>query len=259
MIGLLRKDFYLIRSKLFLFIGLTLFLTVFETWILIKFADLQIIGIETNTLAPVINFCIFLVIFIVFASCEGLKGILILTDQGKRSKYYLMTTPLGIKGCIASKYYESVIISLCGFIYLKLFELVCSAITGILIDHTMLFAGMIFVSLFLGSLSIPFYVRFGQNGVHVKTAIIQIIALIVLVYGLFGDISAFIGKENLASRIQKLMYSSDNNAILSWITGADYPLLVFIALMPHLILVLFYFSYRISCILYRKGAQANEV
>ena len=263
MIGILRKDFYLVRTQLWIFLGSAFFFTVGMT-LSIKIgmafpSDFQILG---DSIAPsqnwFANFCTALVAFMVFLGCEALKGNLLLADQNRKSRHYLMATPLSIKGCVAAKYYECAIVSLFGFLYLTIFELVTVALTGQVADHSLMFTCLVFLGLFLSALAIPFYVLLGRNGMHVKTALILLLLFLVFLYGLFGDISPFLGKETFADRMQKAVLSSDNDAILSWILGVDYPKLLLLTLAPHLILLLYYVSYRITCMLYRRGVELGE-
>ena len=155
MIGILRKDFYLVRTQLWIFLG-TVFLFTVGMTLSIKTgvtspSDFQILG---DSIAPsqnwFANFCTALVAFMVFLGCEALKGNLLLADQNKRSRHYLMASPLSIKGCVAAKYYECAIVSLFGFLYLTIFELVTVALTRQLADHSLMFTCLVFLGLFLG-------------------------------------------------------------------------------------------------------------
>ena len=257
MIGLFRKDFYLARSQIILFTVMILLLTLLETVLIVSFSTepLSPSGIQSS----ITNLCTFLIFLVVFLGGEGLKGNLLLADRNKRSKRFLIATPLCVKGCVASKYYEGIIVPLVGFIYLEVFQLTCGALTRNLIDHSLLFICMVFVSLFLGSLSIPFYVRFGQKGVHIKTAILLTILFVILVYGLFGDISMFIGNDPMDQFFNVIIYFSDTKTLFSRLSGPDDPRIVWLVVTPILILVMYYVSYRISCMLYRKGAEADEL
>ena len=257
MIGLFRNDFYLVRSQIILFTVMILLMTFLQTVLMVSFSTEPVSpsGIPSS----ITNLCTFLIFIVVFFGGEGLKGNLLLADRNKRSKHFLMATPLCVKGCVASKYYEGIIIPIVGFIYLEVFQLTCGALTGNLIDHSLLFVCMIFVSLFFGSLSIPFYVRFGQKGVHIKTAILLSIVFLLFVYGLFGDISMFIGNDPMERFMNVIVYFSDTKTLFSRLSGADDPRILWLVVTPILILVMYYVSYRISCILYRKGAEADEI
>lgn len=257
MIGLFRKDFFLVRSQIILYTVMILLMTVLETVLIVSFSTEPVppSGIQSS----ITNLCTFLIFIVVFFGGEGLKGNLLLADRNKRSKHFLMATPLCAKGCVASKYYEGIIVPIVGFIYLEVFQLTCGALTGNLIDHSLLFVCMIFVSLFFGSLSIPFYVRFGQKGVHIKTAILLSIVFLLFVYGLFGDISMFIGNDPMERFMNVIVYFSDTKTLFSRLSGADDPRILWLVVTPILILVMYYVSYRISCMLYRKGAEADEI
>lgn len=257
MIGLFRKDFYLVRSQIILFTVMILLMTFLQTVLMVSFSTEPVSpsGIPSS----ITNLCTFLIFIVVFFGGEGLKGNLLLADHSKKSKHFLMATPLCVKGCVASKYYEGIIIPIVGFIYLEVFQLTCGAFTGNLIDHSLLFVCMVFVSLFFGSLSIPFYIRFGQKGTHIKTAILLTILFVILVYGLFGDISMFIGNDPMDQFFNVIIYFSDTKTLFSRFSGPDDPRILWLVVTPILILVMYYVSYRISCMLYRKGAEADEL
>ena len=55
-----------------------------------------------------------------------------------------------------------------------------------------------------------------------------------------------------------MMENTDNASILAWILGAAYPVLICVLLAPHLMILLIYVSFRISCALFRKGAMTYE-
>jgi len=259
MIGILRKDFYLVRAQLWIFLGSAFLFTIVMILGIVSSFDFQIPG---EAIAPsqnwFANFCKATVAFTVFLGCEGLKGNLLLADQSRKSGHYLMATPLSIKGCVAAKYYECAIVSLSGFLYLTIFELVTVALTGQLADHSLLFMCLLFIGLFLSALATPFYILLRRNGVHVKTALILLLLFLALLYGLFGDLTPFLGKETFADRMTKAILSSDNEAFLFWILGVDYPKLLLLTLAPHLILLLYYASYRVSCGLFRKGVELGK-
>ena len=255
MFGIFRKDFYLERVRLWPCLAIPPLYSLFSIFIIMKFYDPES---PTNGLIPFPVFCNSFIFFTVFCACEGIKQILLLADQNRKSRHYFMTTPLCVKGCVAAKYYECAIVSLCGFLYLMLYELVIVALTGQVMNHSLLFMCLLFIGLFLSALGIPFYILLGRNGMHVKTALILLLLFLALLYGLFGDITPFLGKETFADRMQKALLSSDNEAFLSRILGVDYPKLLLLTLAPPLVLLLYYISYRISCIRFRKGVERDD-
>lgn len=252
MIGLIRKDFYLNRKIIFIFLAMCLAYAA-----IMAFAA---IFIRTQGVESPINVQFFSIIntAMFFLCAMSVQGIMVQSDLGKRTRYYFCASPAGIKGFIASKYYESFLIGFLAFLYCELYDLMLSVIYGKLLNNSLLHVALLFMVMTLQSITLPFIVGFGKHGQHIKTAILLILFICCAIYGLFGDISPFMKEDGLIITFRNAMENADTESILTWILGAAYPVLICVLLAPHLMILLIYVSFRISCALFRRGAMTYE-
>lgn len=252
MIGLIRKDFYLIRKTMIAFLAMGLAyaaLMAIAAMIFRNPGDESPINIQLFSMTNTMLF---------FLCTTSVQSIMVQSDLGKKTRYYFCASPAGIKGFIASKYYESFLIGFLVFLYCELYDLMLSVIYGVLLNNSLLHVALLFMVMALQSINLPFYVGFGKHGPHIKTAIILILFICGVIYGLFGDISPLMKEGGVISMLQSMM-KADNASILAWILDAAYPVLICVLLLPHLMILLIYVSYRISCALFRRGAMTYEV
>ena len=107
-------------------------------------------------------------------------------------------------------------------------------------------SGLIFfgISLILNSFDYPFYFRFGsENGSRIKAASILFVIILVLIYGLFGDVSFLFG-DSSAQDLYNFMKSPPIK-LMTW-------------LIPTISVALFVISYIVSLSLCRKGIERSE-
>ena len=108
--------------------------------------------------------------------------------------------------------------------------------------------------------SLPFVIRYGsKRGVNIKVAVILIIALCIGIYALFGDISYFMKGEGFVNQIQEAVMNINGNEVADKLLKQDASKLLIASLIPHIIVGLYYLSYRISCKLYLKGTEEYDV
>lgn len=253
MIGLIRKDFYLNQKTFLPWMGMILgysVLAILGSTFMISFD-----APNAETTAIFISLVVTLFSFL----CAGsMQAFLIQTDQGKKSKYYFCSSPVGVGGIVASKYYECFLVAFGAYLYCEIFDMILSVITGILIQKSLVHVLLVFLLMVLQSLALPFFIRFGNHGAHIKTAILLLVFGIAIIYGLFGDISFFMQGEGFVARVRELMAHADNDSVMAFILGVDYPKLVLMLLLPHLAMGGIYLSYRISCTVFRKGVNSYE-
>ena len=144
------------------------------------------------------------------------------------------------------------------FLYCEIYDLILSLIYGTVVNSSLIHVALLFMLMSINSITLPFMIGFGKHGQHIKTAIILFFVVCAAVYGLFGDISFFMKKDGVITVLRSVMENADDESIMAWILGAAYPLLIFVLLLPHLIILLIYVSYRISCALFRRGATTYE-
>ena len=250
MIGLIRKDFYLNRKNVIAFLAMSLGYSIM----------MIVAGFFMRTMVTPINVQFFSMIntLLFFICSMGIQGIMAGTDMGKKTRYYFCASPTCIKGFVASKYYECFLIGFLLFLYCEVFDLILSAIYGTLVNSSLIHVALLFMLMAINSITLPFMIGFGKHGQHIKTAIILFLVVCAAVYGLFGDISYLMKENGVIVLFRHMMENADNESIMAWVLGAAYPLLIFVFLLPHLLILLIYVSYRISCALFRRGATTYE-
>lgn len=250
MIGLIRKDFYLNRKTIFAFSAMAVSYVIM----------MSIAGFLLRSVVTPINAQFFSMIntLLFFLCALSVQGIMATTDMGKKTRYFFCASPTGIKGFVASKYYECFLIGFIVFLYCEVYDLILSAIYGTLVNSSLIHVALLFMMMTIQSITLPFSIGLGKHGQHVKTAILLFLFVCGAVYGLFGDISAFMKEDGITSMFQNVMERADTESIMAWLLGAAYPVLVLVLLLPHLLLLLIYVSYRISCALFRRGAMTYE-
>ena len=232
---------------------LTVIFTVWVFWQASVRHDTTLIDVFSDLhAAPLGSVLIALGFYLVF-------GMLLQTmftgDESKKISSFAASVPGGYRKFVYTKYVYAFMV--CGIYFLSMFWadqllLTVSYMTtgieqGSLFSFAMI---MFFVQIFLLALDIPSVIRFGTIiGVKVKFAALGVLLLIGFIWLLFGPLpesaDAFFGA--IGSFLEKLR------------TGeyAEGMMLV-ICLLPPVSLLLYYFSYRLSCRVYLKGAENYE-
>lgn len=166
-------------------------------------------------------------------------------DEKPAAMAFLISTPMGAKHHIQSKYISILLINLAVLFCCFLTDTVAVVIA----DDVAVSLGSVLLIIFSGNMiieafSVPFLVRFGSNhGVGVKGATLGVICAIVGLYVLFGDISMFMEDDFLESLAR---FFTQGNIVLM------------LGLFPFVSMGLYYLSYRISLLLFRKGAESYD-
>lgn len=159
-------------------------------------------------------------------------------DEKPAARCFLISTPAGAKGHIASKYLMLLFVNLGILVCCFLTDLGAVALTG---DKDLMTGGMLIVlvggNLLMEAISLPFIVYFGSKyGMNAKGTALGLLLLLGLVYVLFGDISHFL-REDFLEALGKLL---DRELRLA---------------MPFVGGLAFWLSYRLSTALFRKGSE----
>ena len=250
MIGLIRKDFYLNRKTILIF-GVTA----------LAYAVMMIIaGFFMRSMESPINVSYFSMIntLLFFMCALGVQSIMAQTDMGKKTRYYFCASPACIRGFVAGKFYESFLIGFITFLYCEVYDLILSMVFGTVVNTSLIHVAILFFVMVIQSINLPLFIGFGRHGEHLKTVIILVFFICAAIYGLFGDISFFMKEDGVIALFRNMMEHADNESLMAWILGAAYPVMIFLFLLPHLLILLIYLSYRISCALFRRGAMSYE-
>ncbi|MBQ3692346.1 MAG: ABC-2 transporter permease [Clostridia bacterium] len=236
MYGLLYKEFILNRKIL---LGTAAAALIFTVVLFIlseeKVDDLSEIFI-------MINMFITIIIFLVVGMLQ--QG-LFESDERKLWQFYITSTPDGVKNQIRAKYVFSFLLSMVTVLYCILVNLIFGAVNNIAVSVPIT---IIFLTqLLFRSIEFPFLVRFGSKyGNTFRSVIITVIVFAGMVYFLFGDLSIFGSYEDFTNFLMNHIFSQ--NGFTTGFTDILY-------LLPALIYILYYLSYKISCKLYLKGGE----
>lgn len=182
-------------------------------------------------------------LYLVFIyAADSIESSLFGIDETRGWMSFITSTAKGARGQIKAKYLGTLMLS--SFVthwcyFTDIFASVINDKAGGMLSMTVI--TMFFVQLTFKAVEIPFVVYFGEkNGNNVKVGILLILIFAVGIYFLFGDLSLFGSMDDFMKWLTEL------------ITGEG--MLKISAVVPYISIALYYFSYRISCRLYTKGA-----
>ena len=254
--GIIKKDLYLERKNIFLCLGVYSFMAIIAIAAVI-FAKNNLVfakefGLDTNNISMCLAMIVFLMVFFLQSKVCGI-------DERRKWSYFGTSTPITEKGLVASRYTLMFMIAFTGFVICFCFDILISLVTGIHTGNTIVFMMLLFVNIFYEALELPFVIRYGSGrGTNVKVSVLLTVFFFVILYALFGDIS---GKVEFFKQLK------DNPDIAKYINGEAItarllnmaaPKLLMATLLPHIIVLLYYLSYRISCKLYLKGTEEYD-
>ena len=228
MSGLMYKNLILFRMEL-------VFILILQAMI----SATVLLTACTGMSSPEGTLLLYLCMFLILAFIES--G-LFAPDEGSATRSFLIAAPTTAKGHIQSKYYFILLLNLGVLICCFLTDTIAFAVSAD--ENTMtgvMLVLLISISLIMDSFSLPFIVCFGaEHGLSVKGTVLGALALLILLYVLFGDISYFLSNDFMTA-LEKLF---DNENVL-----------LTLSLLPYTAFGLFYGSCKLSCILYRKGTE----
>lgn len=183
--------------------------------------------------------------FLVFLFSGLLEQQMFSPDEKRTVSSFIISAPGGAKGHIQSKYFTILIINLLILNLCFMTDAAACAVSGTTVYSIGALCMLFFCINLIGSaFSTPFYIRFGSIlGNGIKYGALGVVILILGIYGLFGDISFLFGDDPLAAVTE---FFSSGNAIL------------ILSLIPTVSVLIFYASYSISLVMYRKGAENYE-
>lgn len=233
--GLLYKNFLLYRTGI-IFIGC--FQAVASAMILIMTAANFYTDEERTGFSLELYFLVFLLSSLI-------EQQMFTPDEKRTVSSFIISAPGGARGHIQSKYYTILIINLLILNCCFMTDAAACAISGTTVYSIGALCMLFFcINLFFSAFSTPFYIRFGSLlGNGIKYGTLGVVVLIIGVYALFGDISFLFGNDPLAAIAEFL---SSGNALL------------ILSLIPAVSVLLYYVSYRLSLVMYRKGAENYE-
>lgn len=242
--GLLYKNFMTCRLNL-LGLGFML-LTVGLFSIPLAYMDVSNVKLGiTEPSTSLIAACMVMLFLMTFFLVMTLSAELFAADEKATTCNFLFSTPQSGKGLLQSKYYFVLLMDLGVLFGCFIIDTILMIVMGEYAVSTLAICVILFsVTLTLMAIRIPFYVRFGAKmGPEVQGLFVYAFICLIVVYALFGNISFFF-EENILEALIAYLQSGKVVFVLS--------------LLPYVAILLYYLSYRISLLLYRKGVESYE-
>ena len=227
--GLLYKEFFLLRGGL-------IFGVMFQTILSGVCISFPLIGFDTKMIILLTSVCYYLSFLILALVNQELFT----HDERRLWSAFVSSTPQAASGQVACKYYMILIENLVLLFFCYLTDVIVLCVADDVMVSAITVGLFIFcLRILIHAVEIPFIIRFGSNvGVAVKSVLLAFLVLILLCYGLFGDISFLFGDDPIA-------------AVYKFVTGGK---VVWIAaLIPYVAAGAYYLSYCISVRWYKEA------
>lgn len=178
----------------------------------------------------------------IFVLTGALENELLLSDETTGYQQFVLSSPMGGKGQVLSKYYTCLLISLLGAFWCILLTEISDMVTGtengLLLPVIVLF----YLQIFLRAVELPFLFGLGARyGNYVKMCVGMVLLFSVMNHAMYGKNFRMQTFDSLMEYISGFsMEQLADGALLAW------------GLMLVGSLVLFYVSYHVSCLWYRR-------
>lgn len=239
--GLALKDIYVGKKDLILYSSIILLLSIIFLipWSVEAIDYASILLPVGKYLSIVIGFC-----------CLGaIQQGFMAADEAGGFRNYMCTTPLLSHGVVRERYVMNMFSGLILNAWYYFAVHLQIAMTGQNCGEDILVFALFYFQLFMLSLEMPFYFRFGvQYGNYYKTGIVCVFLFLLLAFGLYGDIGNGNSPDSLLERF------------ITWVAGLDTMQLqkggfALVAFAPWFSMLCYYVSYRVSCKLYEQSYQ----
>lgn len=172
-------------------------------------------------------------------------------DENKKWAGFITASPLRGDGQIGAKYWFTLLLSLVVFEVCRLFANISIAVYGMSINLSPFFLILFYLQLLLRAFEYPFLVRFGsKSGGTYKGILFLIVVMIVIIYFLFGDLSAFGSLNDMTDWLFRCLMMEDAVSPKGIMTAQ--------AVLPYGSVILYYLSYRLSCKFYQMGVETYD-
>lgn len=256
--GLIYKDFYLIRNKIF--VSVFALVSMYAMMYIVAFLLRDVVNINAYAAAAITD--INIIYFIGFYNCNYI----IRADAGKLWNYYGISLPEGIRGLVSAKYMAVFIMYFIAFTMCVINDIICGLVFGKSVDMSMLFLAETFFLILIDEVEMPLAFRFGTDKASViRVLLTVVIVFVIAVYLLFGNIEWLMAEDGLVNVFPKVISQMGENSdvmtdeakkLIEKITFLNY---IEAAVVMHLIVLGYYISYRISCKVFRKGCLRDDI
>jgi hypothetical protein len=245
MIGLIYKDLCVMKKSLIfnfvILFGVSLFL--FVPWSRLT-NELNIDAqFAYGTAFARVPFLVYLFLFITISSVQEN---LFSHDETRGYSAFVSASPLTARGQVLSKYYEMALLSFALLVWGYLCDRIASLVNGVSGTAMGIYITFFFCQIALRAVETPFVVRYGaKTGKQVKLVVLMGIVFVCFVYFLFGPLPSVDSDSFFDFLVQWFL---DANHLSGFMLGA-------VAILPYVVMLLYYVSYRISCRFYQRGVE----
>lgn len=239
--GLLYKNYISCRLALLGMVAILFMIGLMNTMLAFNMTTATKLGIDATAITATMSMA-YLMVFACI--CLPVRELFV-SDEKTITYSFFFSTPQSAKGLILSKYYFVLLIDLGLLFGCFLIDIIVMLIMGeyavsLLTIYVILFSIMLIFMAF----SIPCSVRFGTK-IGQETSVLSFFAFVCIlaIYALFGNISFFF-EENILEALIAYLLSGKVIFVISF--------------LPYVAILLYYLSYRISLLLYRKGVESYE-
>ncbi len=242
MVGLLYKDFIAVRGKMYAICsGVAL--------VLIFFLRMTIQDEQNEYVLILLAMVIVLAVLMLMTTL--LEKDLMQVEGSRRQKEYYLSLPISKNQYVASKYIFLLLLRyfittfcvlLCNIVSINCQTDFCMQVIGRFSSYLPIITDIIML---LYVIELPVFIGFGyKKGDMLKQAIVILLAYIILIYLMLGDLSIF---SNFSSQ-----------KVFDFLATHVDVMTVIQVLSPMITLILYYLSYKVACILYRRREIGDE-
>lgn len=178
----------------------------------------------------------------IFVLTGTLENELLLSDETAGYQQFVLSSPMGVRGQVLSKYYTCLLISLLRAFWCILLTEISNMVTGMENGLLLPVIVLFYLQIFLRAVELPFLFGLGARyGHYVKMCVGIVLTFLVLNYVLYGKNFRMQTFDSLMEYISEFSIEQlADGALLAW------------GLMLVGSLVLFYASYYLSFLWYRR-------
>ena len=254
--GLMYRDMKYVFHRTFIlflyFVGLYLLTTVV----------FQLVNVENAF--KFYPFIVVMIGMVVFMMIQIIPGEILKTEEKKEWKYYLLSSGLGVEKIVAERYLMTFLINFGSYLFAYLMMLIFlqladSETTAMLFGIANgIYLSMFGFNLFLQAFEMPLSYRYGSaRSDKMRIAIWLLILLPAAIYLLFGNIEWLMGENGLYHHFQEYLEDPESLTVAAkaYMENLSRTAVFLFTLIPHLLVLCYYLSYKISCKVYKKGVK----
>lgn len=242
MAGLLYKDFVAVKGKLYVTVMLVLLVLMLAVRIAVPAVYIDEMVWAVSVFASLG----------LYAVVVGMLEIsLIAADEGRKQKQYFLSLPISGKQYVASKYLFLLLAFWVVLSFSVLLQSIClircenEAMQEIIMGFDSLLPILTCGFMLISAIELPFFIGIGtKRGRQVKTGLLLLIFFLIIVFLLFGDLT-LLDRINF---MEVILYMKNHPGLL----------LCLQVFAPYGVLVLYYVSYRMSCVFFANRGWEND-